>query len=238
MRFVRHAAGVFLLVAFALTIPSVSKDVAERAATCEGERYPYLVFAHHGRAPAVLLLHGAGGTPEPMIDAWKKTAKAEGLTLIAPLIPRDEKFEPKAPAVFRCIVEDEERVADIDDSRVFVFGYSMGGYLAFDAVTFDSEHYAGAAIYANGIADDYASILDHARRKIPIALYVGEEDRVYPIAQVRKTKAMLEQRGYALRYRELPHQDHNYFATADAVNADAWKFWAEHPATAAPAGTR
>ena len=222
-----------LLAGFAPAV--LAGDVSKQKVECEGASYEYLLFAQgSGQQPAMLLLHGAGGTPDPMIDAWKKFAKKNGITLIAPAVPRDIKFEPVAPAVFHCIVSDAEKHASIDAKKVYLFGYSMGGYLAFDAAMFDSESYAGIAVYANGITDDYASIVDRAKRKIPVTLYVGANDKVYPIAQVRKTRELLEKHGYTVQYLELKGEDHNYFATADRVNEDTWKFFLGHPVADKP----
>jgi len=216
-----------------VAVPSFAADVARGKASCRGDRYEYVLFSSgYERQPAILLLHGAGGSPDSMVDAWKDFAKKNGIALIAPSLPREEKFEALAPAVFHCVLADAQTHAKFDTAKTYIFGYSMGGYLAFDAITLDSENYAGAAIFANGIEDQYASILDKANRRVPVALYIGDSDRVYPIAQTRKTRTMLEDHGYTLHYREVPGANHNYFAVAKEINAETWKFWTDHPVSA------
>ncbi|WP_041855400.1 alpha/beta fold hydrolase [Candidatus Korobacter versatilis] len=217
-----------------LPIAALAADVSHVKANCKGAHYDYVLFSTgYEMQPAILLLHGAGGSPDSMIEAWAAFAKKNGIALIAPSLPRDEKFEGVAPAVFHCVLDDALTHAKFDAKKVYVFGYSMGGYLAFDVITLDAESYAGGAIFANGVEDQYASIFDQAKRKVPVALYIGDADRVYPIAQTRRTQKMLQARGYTLHYRELPKADHDYFAFADEINAETWKFWQEHSASKA-----
>ncbi len=175
--------------------------------------------------PAVLLLHGAGDTPRPMIEAWSSLADKEKIILIAPELPRTVEFEAIAPSVFRCVVEDVKLVANLDSKRVYVFGNSMGGYLAYDAAAFLSDYFAAAGIHAMGIAPEFDAILDHATRKTPITIYIGERDPFVPLSSVRRTQTLLKARGFPVRYAELKDHDHNYYAVSDQVNADAWTFF-------------
>jgi len=179
--------------------------------------------------PAIVLLHGAGDQAENMIDAWKKFASEKKIVLLAPQLPRDPKFEDSAPKVFRCVVEDARKLVAIDSSRVYVFGNSMGGYLAYDAAMFESRYFAAVAVHAMRIADDYISIVDHAQRKTPIAIYIGDHDQFFKEEDVRKTRDLLRKAGFPVRYVELRNHDHNYYAAADQINQDAWNLFEENP---------
>ena len=159
-----------------------------------------------------------------MVDVWQALAAREQLVLIAPQIPRVLAFEAKAPAVFRCIVADAERAVSIDTRRVYLFGYSMGGYLTYDGAMFDSDLFAAAGVYAAVINPDYYAIVDSAQRKIPLAIYIGDHDRWNSIAQARDTRDLLERHGFPVRYTELPGQDHAYSPVSDRINADAWAY--------------
>ncbi len=178
--------------------------------------------------PAVVLLHGAGDLPENMVAAWKKLAREKSIVLLAPDLPRDLKFEDSAPRVFRCVVEDARSYAPIDPSRVYLFGNSMGGYLAFDGAMFESQYFAAIAVHANRIADDYTWIIDRAKRKTPIAIYIGDHDQFFKEESVRETRDLLRKAGFPVRYVELKNHDHNYYAIADQINQDAWKFFEEN----------
>ena len=179
--------------------------------------------------PTVVLLHGAGDVAENMIAAWKKLAAQEGILLLAPQLPRDPKFEDSAPAVFRCVVEDARKIAAIDSSRVYLFGNSMGGYLAYDGAMFESKYFAAISVHAMRIADDYTWILNRAERKTPISIYIGDHDQFFKEEAVRQTRDLLRKAGFPVRYVELRNHDHNYYAVSDQVNQDAWNFFQENP---------
>jgi poly(3-hydroxybutyrate) depolymerase len=206
-----------------------ARDTTSRTAHCAEAKSRYVLFAPLSKEmPAIVLLHGAGGTPEPMVEAWKDLAKKEGIVLIAPELPREVKFEPIAPQIFRCDVEDAQKAVPLDPRRIYVFGHSMGGYLAYDAAMFQSEFFAAVAVHAMGIAEDYRWIVQRAKRKTPIAIYIGLEDPLVSLAGVQKTRDLLREKGFPLRYVEIKNHDHNYAAVADKVNADAWAFFQQH----------
>ncbi len=172
----------------------------------------------------MLLLHGAGGRGEDLLEPWRDVARNNGILLIAPDLPRDPAFEDIAPEFFRRLTSAVEAEWSVDKRRVYVFGHSMGGYLAFDAAMFDADVFAAAAIHASFIAPDYEGIVDRAARKIPIALYIGDADQAVPVQKVRATRELLPAHGFPLHSLELPGHDHNYGAMSGKINSDAWKF--------------
>lgn len=211
-----------LLAAF----PAIASGVHTEHVVCEGNKYHYLLSApdKEKSSPALLLLHGSGDSPEPMVEAWQRFAKREGIVLIAPELPLRRDFEPVAPQVFRCMVEDAKRIAAVDPRRVYVFGNSMGGYLAYDAAAFDSDYFAAVAVHAMGIDPSYDRILEHATRKTPIAIYMGDRDPLVSLKNVRRTRDLLESKGFPVHYVELQDHDHNYYRVAERINPDIWNF--------------
>lgn len=217
-----------------LVVSSMASDVKSRKVRCQSIEQPYLYYSPEASVkgaaqnavpmPAVLLLHGAGDRAVNMIEAWKQLAAAQKIILLAPELPREEKYEAAAPQVFRCLVEDARQMLTIDPRRVYVFGNSMGGYLAYDAAMFDSQYFAAVAVHAMRIADDYAWIVKRAQRKTPIAIYIGDHDQFFSLASVRKTRDLLLQEGFSVHYVEMERHDHNYYARSAEINADAWKF--------------
>lgn len=219
-----------LLLGGAIAAPPASAQTV-RTVSCEGATYRYLLVApRFGRPkPALLLLHGAGGHAADLVLPWRDFAATHDLVLVAPELPRDRAFEAVAPAVFRCVVEDARKVAVIDQKRIFLLGNSMGGYLAYDAAMFESEYFAAVAVHAAAIAPEYDGILAHARRKIPIAIFIGDRDPLVSLAPVRRTRDLLVKAGFPVRYEEIEGHDHQYELAADRINREAWKFFEAHP---------
>jgi len=199
---------------------------ARRGVACYGKNYVYALYSPDAKVtlPAVLVLHGAGGTGSDVSDVWMPIAQREKVVLIAPELPRELTFEDIAPQVFRCIVDDARTRARIDSSRVYLFGWSMGGYLTFDAAMYESNYFAGAAVYGAAIGEYYWPILDHAERQMPIAIYIGERDQYVPVAAARATRDSLVARGFPVHFVELPGKDHMLPAVADTVTRDAWAY--------------
>ena len=202
-----------------------------RTVLCEGASYRYLLVSPPGNRPkpAILLLHGAGGQASDLLAFWEPFALSNGIALIAPQLPREEAFESAAPAVFRCVVEDAKTVVPVDPRRIYVFGHSMGGYLAYDAAMFESEYFAAVAVHAAAIADGYTGILSRAKRRIPIAIFIGDRDTLVALDGVRRTRDLLVREGFPVEFEELKGHDHDYGALADRINRDAWRFLEAHP---------
>jgi dipeptidyl aminopeptidase/acylaminoacyl peptidase len=230
MRILRTALRVLLCLAVGISPGfATTPGVSSRTARCEGSEFRYSLFAPDNgdakeRLPALLLLHGAGDQGSSFIETWTHLAARKGIVLIAPDLPRDPKFEDVAPEVFRCVVGDAMRSIAVDRSRIYVFGHSMGGYLAYDAAMFDSDFFAAVAVHAMFISDKYWGILGHAKRKTPIAIYSGDQDASVPIQKVRETSDRLHKAGFPVHFVEMEGHDHNYSAVADDVNEGAWKF--------------
>lgn len=206
-----------------------AKESAWHKAHCAQADSRYILFrpaeiAGTSAWPVMVLLHGAGDSPDPMIEAWRKLARQQGIALVAPELPRDARFEPIAPQIFRCDVEDAAKIAPLDLRRAYLFGNSMGGYLAYDGAMLASDFFAAAAVHAMGIAPDYDWIVTRAKRKTPVAIYIGLEDPLVALAGVQRTRDLLRARQFPVHYVEIRNHDHNYYAVSDKVNPDAWNF--------------
>ncbi len=216
-----------------MSVCSRASDVPSRQVQCDGKKYRYELFSpgkktDHDPLPAILLLHGAGDDPGNFLDAWKHFAAKNHIVLVAPELPREKWFEAVAPKMFLCVMDDARQFASIDSHRSYVFGHSMGGYLAYDAAMFDSEYFAAVAVHAMFIEDQYQGILANAKRKTPIVIFSGDHDELVPIENVRRTRDLLIKAGFPVQYSELKGHSHNYYAASDAINADAWKFLSGH----------
>jgi poly(3-hydroxybutyrate) depolymerase len=228
------------LLAVALLPPATLLAAADSPAELRSSRilfqeeiYPYQAYAPRGfrtRAPgpALLLLHGAGGNGPASIAAWKDLADAEGVLLVAPTLPFSAQTEPVVPTLLRGILAEVEKKWPIDARRIYLFGHSAGGKLAWNAAMMDSDRFAAAAVHAAVIFPNYDWILGSAKRKIPVALYIGDRDEFFPLAGARRTRDLLQAAGFPLHYVEIPGHDHDFHAVAAQVERDAWAFLSQH----------
>ena len=113
---------------------------------------------------------------------------------------------------------------NVDVTRRYLFGYSAGGYFVYDAALLSANYFAAAAIFASVIQPDYDGIVAQAQRKTSIAIYLGDHDQYFTVAQGRRTRDLLVAAGMDVRYVELAGQSHDYGVAAASVNADAWAF--------------
>jgi predicted esterase len=225
---------LFVLLAHILLMPGLmgANDLPRHTVRCDDRAMEYVMFVPPGAAneklPVLLLLHGAGDQAANFIQAWGSLARKEKIVLIAPQLPRELSFEAVAPKIFRCVVADADKGIHFDPQRIYLFGHSMGGYLAYDGALLDSGYYAAAAIHAMGIEDDYTSIVGRATRKIPIAIFTGDKDELVSLRMVHKTRDLLKKSGFPVEYHEIMDHGHNYYELSDSINHDVWKFLKEY----------
>jgi len=209
--------------------------LAQRQVKFQQAVYPFYVFTPSSQngshaLPAVLLIHSGGGNGPDLIAEWKTFAERNGIILVGPTLPLGGNFETAvAPQLYPLIMNTAGRKWNIDSRRVYLFGVSAGGYTVFDACMFDSQYFAGGGVFAAVITPDYDWIVQQAKRKIPIAIYLGDHDEFFTVAQAQSTRDLLAAHGFPIRLTIFPNLDHDYGAVANEVNADVWNFFAQTP---------
>jgi poly(3-hydroxybutyrate) depolymerase len=207
--------------------------LAQRQVQFQQAVYPFYVFVPSSLKgthplPAVLLIHGGGGKGPDLIASWKTFAEQNGIVLVGPTLPLGGDFETAvATQLYPMIMDAARQEWNIDPKRIYLFGVSAGGYTVFDASMFDSEYFAGGGVFAAVITHDYDWIVQKAQRKIPIAIYMGDHDEFFTVAQAQATRDLLAASGFPVRLTIFPNLDHNYGAVAGTVNADVWNFFAQ-----------
>lgn len=208
----------------------------QRQVTFQSVTYPFYVFAPStARAghlmPAVMLIHGGGGNGPGLIEVWKAFAENNGIILVAPTLPLGGSFETTVvPQLYPLIMDAARSEWAIDPHRIYVFGISAGGYTVFDACMFDSQYFAAGGVFAAVITPGYDWIVQQAKRKIGISIYLGDHDQFFTVAEADSTRNLLTSDGFPVRLTIFPNLGHNYGAVADAVNADVWNFFSQYSA--------
>ena len=222
-----YASLVLLLIVAAGASAKVVKNTIES----EGKKRSYYLFipasvASGKPAPLIVLLHGSGRNGSVLVEHWQKIAEQEGIILAGPdsrnsaswAIPED------GPRFLRDLVEELKSKHPIDQTRVYLFGHSAGAIFGLMISALESEYFAAAAVSAGALKKDNYSLLDEAQRKIPLAIFVGTKDPLFPVAEVRKTRDALAQRGFPVRLTEVDDLNHNYYSRSAEINGHAWEF--------------
>jgi poly(3-hydroxybutyrate) depolymerase len=222
----------FVLALVACTAPVTSRGVVIDTMELDAQRIEVARFVPSPRTrpfAVLLVFHGAGGNGREMLEAWRGLAEAEGIVVIAPTLSLTAEQETHLPAMLPAILDQATHGLAVDPHRTFAFGYSAGGYFAFDAATLLADRFAGAAVFASRIAPEYAAIVEHVSRRPPIAIYIGDRDPWFSIDQVRATRDLLVAHGFPVHYVELTGSDHDYAVVAERVNRDAWAYLSATP---------
>lgn len=183
-------------------------------------------FGRTGPAPAVVLFNGSGSSVDPLLDQWRTVARSDGVMLIGPgafeagawRIPED------SPELTQDVVEALKARFPIDPRRVYLVGHSGGAGHVLLLGLLESEYFAAVAAHAGALRAGDAPLLDMAKRKIPMAIWVGTNDRLVPLKMVRDTAAVLKARGFPVKATEIKGHTHAYAERGQEVTAQAWEF--------------
>ncbi len=178
-------------------------------------------------APLIVVLHGSGDSGLMPVKRWKDYAQAEGIIIAGPnaLDSQNWRIPDDAPEFIYEMVESLKEKHPIDPRRIYLFGHSGGAIVALYLALMQSEYFAAAAIHAGAIRPDDGLVIDRAKRKIPISLFVGTRDNLFPVEDLRQTRNMLGTRGFYVELHEIRGHDHEYGERSGLINTMIWNFF-------------
>jgi poly(3-hydroxybutyrate) depolymerase len=229
------------LLLFATRVGAAEGKVEHLKFGSGGETRSYYLFipdkAAPGPAPLLVLLHGSGHDGKSLIDPWLPLAKSEGIVLVAPDAsnPQAWRIPQEGPDFFHDLLELVRISHDvIDDRRMYIFGHSAGAMHGLDLGVLESEYFAAVAVHAGVLNPQTAAMLEQVPRKMPMAIWVGTNDALFPLDAVRKSRDLLNARGFNAQLTEIRNHTHNYYGRADSINKEVWAFLKEHKLAADP----
>ncbi len=186
---------------------------------------------YNPKKPAGILfvLHGLGGNSEQLIDLYQKFAKKHGLIIVAPTAqktPEKDANEDRPPPMISermphwwyyregnflfemlALLKKEYR---IDENRVILSGYSMGGYGTWNIGLRYPDRFAAIVPFAGGLSrNEYMQKHDKKVRplvknayNLPIYFIHGDRDYTVVVRQARETRDQLDKFGYKYEYWE------------------------------------
>lgn len=188
----------------------------------------YVTPGATGKIPLVLFLHGAGERGDnnvsqlvhgvqPIIDYSR--AKKMPLAVIAPQCPNGKQWvdtpwgnfahrPPQCSEQMGLVIgmlKDRIKALNVDTSRVYVTGLSMGGYGTWDILMRCPELFAAGIPICGGGDTTRAWII----RDIPIWAFHGDVDGAVPVYNSRSMVSALWACNGKIRYREYPGYNHN-----------------------------
>jgi len=190
-----------------------------------------------GNAPLLLLLHGSGRDGRTLIDPWQRLAREEGIVLVAPDAsePKGWRVPQEGPQFFHDLLELVRLSHDIvDDRRMYVFGHSAGAIHGLNLGLLESEYFAAIAAHAGVVSPEMAAMIPQAPRKIPMAIWVGTADPLFPLSVVRQTRDALNAQDFDTKLTEIARHTHDYYSAAGRINPQVWAFLKEHRLSQAP----
>jgi poly(3-hydroxybutyrate) depolymerase len=224
-----------LLVALLVLLvgPSIGAETVSRQTLAFGghDRTLYVYATDKppdGPRPLLVLLHGSGGNGQVMIQRWQDEAAKEGIVLLAPDSLRTDigwDIHNDGPDYIHAAIQAVAAGHAIDFHRIYVFGQSGGAVYALNLAMLESEYFAAAAYHAGGWRKpaEY-KFADYARRKIPVAAYVGDEDEYFSVESLQDTQRVLTQHGIAAELHLLPGRVHAYSDVPADFHDTVWRF--------------
>ena len=243
MRFAIPAALMLLAVyqtALGNPLTASTSKITKQTIEFNGKKRVYYLYVSENVAskpPLIVTLHGSGRDGLSLVEKWKDIADQEGFIVAGPDAMNSAEWNSTDDGAdfLRVIVEQLESKYAIDPKRVFLFGHSAGAVYALNLSMTESEYFAATAVHAGSWRSneefDYVHL---AKRKTPIAIFIGDVDQYFPIDSVKKTEELLKSNQFPIQITVMKGHDHWYYDLAPDINRNAWAFLKQHSLNAEP----
>ncbi len=226
-----HIPLALTLLLLSVVSSAAKDDITKELITSNGKTRAYYLYVPTTvkaptPAPLIVMLHGSNRTGVTLVEKWKDFAKKEGIILAGPDASnlRGWGSPQDGPDFLHDLVEELKTKYPVNPRRVYLFGHSAGASFALHMSLMESQYFAAAAIHAGALAPDDMSLIDLAKRKIPISIQVGDSDEFFPLKAVRATRDALKEGGIPVELIEIENHDHWYYDKAAKFNQTAWDF--------------
>ncbi|MFH5835520.1 prolyl oligopeptidase family serine peptidase [Proteiniclasticum sp. C24MP] len=152
--------------------------------------------------PLLLYLHGMGqrgSDLEQLYDNGIPKLLQEGRNLpFVTLMPQcpETTFWTEESRSLKLLVDDITGKYNIDASRIYITGLSMGGYGTYEMLTRYPDLFAAGIPICGGIGSMYARMNMPVLKEIPLWIFHGEKDDVVPVGESREIYGFLKSIGH------------------------------------------
>lgn len=185
-------------------------------------------YQNNKAMPLMLLFHGAGGagtapsSAETSRDLWQATAEANHFIIVAQVATGQQGgFIPaNMVAILDKVIDDMAARYNIEQRRIYGWGFSAGGFVLHELALFNADEFAGYAISGAhlGWAASGGVYPSTASRKLPVVLSVGQSDGYFNnvLTDYSTFQQSGWQAGYNVWFDSYPG-GHNYIPSEPAA---------------------
>lgn len=185
----------------------------------EGHGLQYRLFGERkmkksttGGYPLVIWLHGRNGDVmqpdqpgQARVFSEKDNFRKRPCFIIAPQNPDQQGWRGDSADSVMKIIEKLTKNLPIDEKRIYLSGYSMGGYGTFQLLSQEPKLFAAGVPIAGGGNPGAAREM----KKIPIWVFHGAKDPTVKVDQSqRMVEALKDAKSDVVKYTEYPDGDH------------------------------
>ncbi len=232
---------LFFLTALMAAQQIPAQNISKELIRSEGKERAYYLFvpekiSQAKPAPLIVLLHGSGRNGNSLVEKWRELAKKENVIVVGPDSQNSQgwKIPGDGPDYIRDLIDTLKAKYPINPRRVYLFGHSAGAGQALYLSLLESEYFAATAVHAGALGKGDRSYIEQAKRKIPIAIFVGTDDKLFPLPVVRATRDALNENGFKSELTEIKDHTHWYYDRAPEINKGAWEFLKRYEIDAEP----
>jgi predicted esterase len=159
----------------------------------------------------LIALHGYGSGAEPFHDLWHEVTSSAGYVLVTPQGEQVTSegigwaWGQRAEHVVRQSIDAVMSTVRVDRSRVFLAGFSQGGWLTYSLALKHHQVFRGIAPLGAGRDLPDSSGLDVLRG---MRVYIGHGSLEPGLEEVRNLAAVLRSHGCTVLLREYPDIGH------------------------------
>ena len=229
----RRVLGITLALLVAAS-SAAAQNITKETIDFNGEKRTFYLFVpdklEGKQAPLMITLHGSGRDGKILVDHWKNLASKEGIILAGPdaTVRQEWRTEDDGPAFLYALTEHVKSKYPVDPKRVYLFGHSAGAIHGLAMGVLESEYFAAIAAHAGVLPQDYAPYAKQAPRKIPLGIWVGTNDRFFPVENVRQTRDALVHLGFPTNLTEINGHTHDYYSRSSGINKEVWTYLQKH----------
>lgn len=175
-----------------------------------------------GPFPALILLHGSNRTGDAMIDMWRETARAQGIVLIAPHARNPQVWSLKndGPQFLNALIKEAKSKYPIDPQQIYIMGHSAGGVFIQQLAGEDNPQWKAMA--SHGAATRLSSVR-RSDTPVPLYLFTGSEDRLFPPENMKRAAEMLAAAGHDVTRFNIPGHTHWYYEIGPQLAPLIWQ---------------